>query len=189
MTELGLGMIHAWEAAGARPSAASANGVVLDEMRAALEDNFPLRVVASLPIHVAGDEWDAARRQHNAPLMLRRVLKAGDLHPHKLLAVTDCDLFIPMLSFVYGQAQLGGRAALVSLARLRQEFYGLPANPALLLARSRKEAIHETGHLFGLVHCSDAECAMSLSTNVRQIDLKNGALCSACRAQVWEGLL
>jgi archaemetzincin len=162
---------------------------VLDEMQTALENNFPLLVVRSAPVQMAGNEWDGGRQQHSAPLALRRVAAAGDSRPEKLLAVTGCDLFIPMLSFVYGQAQLGGKAGLVSLARLRQQFYGLPANRALLLARSRKEAVHETGHLFGLVHCPDSECAMSLSTNVRQIDLKTDALCPACRAQVWEGSL
>jgi archaemetzincin len=91
-----------------------------------------------------------------------------------------------MLTFVYGQAQLGGRAAIVSLARLRQEYYRLPANPALLQARARKEAVHETGHLFGLVHCEADACAMRLSTTVRQIDLKSELLCAACAERAWE---
>ena len=130
--------------------------------------------------------WDAARRQYGSvPILLR--LAAG--HPQesgKLLALTNRDLFIPMLSFIYGQAQLGGRIALVSLARLRQEFYGLPPNAGLLAARAEKECLHEAGHAFGLVHCSDKSCAMSLSTNIRQIDLKNAALCSACAAATRE---
>jgi archaemetzincin len=162
---------------------------ILDEMQTALETNFPLLVVRAAPVMMAGNEWDEKRNQHSAPLVLRRVLTTRAPWTRKLLAVTTCDLFIPMLSFVYGQAQLGGRAAVVSLARLRQQFYGLPENVTLLLARSRKEAVHETGHLFGLVHCPDTACAMSLSTNVRQIDLKTDALCPACRAQVWEGSL
>jgi archaemetzincin len=96
-----------------------------------------------------------------------------------LLAVTDRDLFVPVLTFVFGQAQLGGRSAVVSLARLRQEFYGLAAQSRVLLERAAKEALHETGHMFGLVHCADRSCAMSLATNVRQIDLKQAGFLRA----------
>ena len=99
----------------------------------------------------------------------------------KLLAITERDLFIPVLTFVYGHAQLGGRVAAISLARLRQEFYGLPANQPVFLERALKEALHETGHTFGLVHCADRECAMSLATNIRQIDLKRAAFCASAR--------
>ena len=98
----------------------------------------------------------------------------------KLLAVTERDLFIPVLTFVFGQAQLGGRVGVVSFARLRQEFYGLAPNREVFLERAYKEALHETGHLFGLVHCAERKCAMSLATTVRQIDLKDDAFCAAC---------
>ena len=162
---------------------------ILTEMQTALEENFPLQVWRGTGPGPSGDAWDEKRGQHSAPLVLQRVLDRADARAEKILAVTASDLFIPMLSFVYGQAQLGGRAGIVSVARLHQEFYGLAPNGELLLARARKEAVHETGHLFGLVHCEEIECAMSLSTNVRQIDLKNDFLCEACRTQVWEGYL
>jgi archaemetzincin len=98
--------------------------------------------------------------------------------------VTTRDLFIPVLTFVFGQAQLGGRLGVVSLARLKQEFYGLPENRDVFLQRAAKEALHEAGHLFGLVHCADHECAMALSTGVRQIDLKQASFCSPCRGRI-----
>jgi archaemetzincin len=72
----------------------------------------------------------------------------------------------------------------VSFARLRQEFYGLAGNREVFLERAYKEALHETGHLFGLVHCPERKCAMSLATTVRQIDLKDDAYCSACTARL-----
>ena len=85
-----------------------------------------------------------------------------------------------MLSFVYGQAQLGGPVALLSLARLRQEFYGLGPNTGLFLSRVRKETLHEVGHTYGLTHCGDARCTMALSTDVRHVDAKNEEFCSGC---------
>jgi len=94
---------------------------------------------------------------------------------------------VPMLTFVFGQAQLGGRVAIVSLARLRQEFYGLPADPILVRERAVKEALHEMGHAFGLVHCVDPLCAMSLSTQVEQVDAKLPDVCPSCRTLLREG--
>ena len=85
----------------------------------------------------------------------------------RLLGITEHDLFIPMLSFVFGQAQLGGKAALVSFARLRQEFYGIDPADAVFTERARKEMLHELGHTFGLTHCPDRGCPMSLSTGNR----------------------
>jgi archaemetzincin len=128
--------------------------------------------------------WDATRRQHNSVPILRRVAEFCPPDAFRLLAVTQADLFIPMLTFVYGQAQMPGRVAMISLARLRQEFYGLEPNSPLLLSRAMKESLHELGHTFGLVHCPDRSCAMALSTNIRQLDLKNGEYCGACSVLV-----
>lgn len=128
--------------------------------------------------------YDARRGQYRSADVLEM---AGRLCPRdawKLLAITGRDLFVPVLTFVFGQAQLGGRVGVVSLARLRQEFYGLEPNPEILLERTAKEVLHESGHLFGLVHCPDAACAMALATNVRQIDGKQAAWCAGCMARL-----
>lgn len=113
-------------------------------------------------------------------------LAAGAAADAVTLGVTEKDLCLPMLSFVFGHAQLGGRVAVVSLARLRQEFYGLPPDAVLLQERAAKEAVHEVGHAYGLVHCPDPECAMSLSTGIEQVDAKQAALCRTCRALLRE---
>ena len=47
----------------------------------------------------------------------------------RLLGITGLDLYIPILTFVFGEAQMGGPCAIVSYHRLAQEFYGLPARP------------------------------------------------------------
>ena len=128
--------------------------------------------------------FDPVRNQYGSIAVLEMLARRCPADALKLLAVTGQDLFIPVLTFVFGQAQLGGRVAVVSLARLKQEFYGLPANREIFLERAYKEALHETGHTFGLVHCADRSCAMSLATNIRQIDLKQAAFCSTCSEQL-----
>ncbi len=124
--------------------------------------------------------YDAARNQYSSTLVLREALDRRPADALKLMVITDHDIFIPMLSFVYGQAQLNGPAAVLSLSRLRQEFYGLPPNHALFLLRVRKEALHEIGHCFGLTHCSDPLCTMRLSTNLQLLDEKQAEFCGDC---------
>ena len=98
-----------------------------------------------------------------------------------LLAVTDLDLYIPILTFVFGEAQLGGRCAVVSYHRLTQEFYGLEPDQGLLIERLIKESVHELGHTLGMTHCDDYECVMAASYSVEWIDMKGSALCGECR--------
>lgn len=101
--------------------------------------------------------------------------------PPKILGVSSEDLFIPILTYVFGEAQLGGEIAVVSYHRLETERYGLPPDPVLAQSRLLKEAIHELGHTFGLIHCSAQECVMHTSTYAEDIDIKLGAFCPACK--------
>lgn len=132
--------------------------------------------------------YDTHRSQYDATALLKAALAAKPVDTDRLLVVTDKDIFIPMLTFIFGQAQVDGPAALLSLARLKQEFYGMPARHELMLERARKEIVHELGHTFGLVHCADKQCAMALSINVTNIDIKRDALCGACARNLAERL-
>jgi len=103
----------------------------------------------------------------------------------RLLGVTELDLYIPILTFVFGEAQVGNSCAVVSTHRLRGEFYGLPPDAGLLQERLLKEAVHELGHTLRLPHCEDYRCAMAPSHAVEWIDLKGSALCPDCRARAF----
>lgn len=98
----------------------------------------------------------------------------------KLLAVTRLDLYSPIFSHMYGEAQLRGKCALMSLCRLDPEFYDLPPNPILFISRCRKEAVHELGHTFGLVHCRDENCIMFPSSTIEDTDTRSESFCPVC---------
>lgn len=128
--------------------------------------------------------FDAGRRQYYSTAILQRLERQCDPDV-RILGVTSCDLFVPVLTFVFGEAQLEGNCATVSLARLREEAYGLPAREDLLRARLLKEAVHELGHTFGLRHCADWRCVMTSSHAVERLDVKSAEFCAACRKSVF----
>lgn len=161
---------------------------VLGTLEGCIVRSFALQARRMAPLSEPDFAYDPRRGQFGSTEILREVLRRRSADATLVLAVTEADLFIPMLTFVFGLAQLGGRAALISLARLRQEFYGLAPDRSLFLARVAKEALHELGHSVGLVHCLDPACTLSLSTNIGQVDAKGQDLCSVCDALLEEKL-
>jgi archaemetzincin len=124
--------------------------------------------------------YNPVRGQYHSTEILKRILQYPHAESWRVLGVTDADLYIPILTFVFGEAQLGDTGAVVSTHRLRPEFYGMPQDPELLQERLLKEALHELGHTFGLPHCPDYLCVMSASHSVERIDLKQTDFCMAC---------
>jgi archaemetzincin len=141
-----------------------------------------LGVACSVPGRAvdASSAFHPQRRQYNSTEILKILAPYLSPETWRVLGVTELDLFIPILTFVFGEARLGGRDAVVSLRRLRQEFYGMPADPEILEARLLKESLHELGHTLGLRHCSAYRCAMSSSHAVENIDLKDAEFCARC---------
>ncbi len=141
-------------------------------------------------VHVDFDlhnAFDSSRGQYNSTLLLSRLPGPGvpsNGNTLKQIGLVDVDLFIPVLTFVFGEAQFDGQAAVVSTHRLSNQYYGLPRSHELLLARLEKEIIHELGHTFGMYHCRQFECVMRSSTYVEEIDMKKALPCAACTARL-----
>jgi len=128
--------------------------------------------------------FDTSRGQYHSTAVLAQLLAAATESDDKWIAVVDVDLYIPILTFVFGEAQFAGPAAVVSTHRLSNMYYGLPRNDSQLLERLEKEMVHELGHLFGLYHCRQFECVMRSSTYVEEIDLKHATPCPACSSAI-----
>ncbi len=124
--------------------------------------------------------FHAERRQYHSTEILARLQTLAGPESWRILGVTDFDLYIPILTFVFGEAQLGGNVAVVSSHRLHQEFYGLPGDDGLFRDRLLKESLHEIGHTLDLRHCEDYRCAMAGSHAVEWIDVKEAMICPEC---------
>lgn len=125
--------------------------------------------------------FDTVRDQYHSTRLLKGLETQIEQKENKILGITHLDLFIPILTYVFGEAHLNGPAAVASDYRLNPQFYGLPPNPELVKERLIKECIHELGHTLGLRHCPNPQCVMRTSTYVEEIDLKLDTLCSRCR--------
>lgn len=119
------------------------------------------------------------RGQYHSTMIIER-LSQVDGTEDVIVGVTGDDLFIPILKYVFGEAQMGGRIAVVSYHRMLQPFYGLPPDTELTAARIGKTAVHEIGHTLGLTHCDDYDCVMAASHSVEWLDVKGPSLCSTC---------
>jgi archaemetzincin len=128
--------------------------------------------------------YNPTRRQYNANKLLKPIDLVSYPQVTKKIGLFKVDLFIPILTYIFGQAVFNGNTGMASLYRLSNEHYGLKKDEALLLQRFAKVVIHELGHTFGLIHCHVPSCVMQSSTYVEDIDQKSQNLCIKCQAKI-----
>lgn len=123
---------------------------------------------------------DSSRNQHHSTSILQKLEKFAPTFAIKIIAITKVDLFIPILTHVYGEAQLGGRTCIVSTYRLRDHI-SAARTEAVFLKRIVKEAVHELGHTFNLRHCRENICIMHYCRTELDVDRKSDQLCRYCK--------
>lgn len=144
----------------------------------------------SLPVRIReghldlSEYYDPPRRQYDGNRLLKEVDYGFASDTDKTLGLFNVDLFIPILTYIFGQAFLNGRAGIASIYRLSNERYGIKPDEKIFVDRIRKEVIHELGHTFGLIHCNNSTCVMRSSTYVEDIDQKGHQLCGKCRSDL-----
>ena len=156
----------------------------LEILRVELENQIDLPCRLMKSIDSPEYAFNSERGQYHSLEILKHVL---DLTPEdgiKIIGICNVDLYVPILTFIFGQAQIDGLAAMVSIRRLNEEFYGKAFNETLTFQRAIKEVIHELGHTFGLAHCESSRCVMSLSIKVEHVDRKEVEFCDGCQALI-----
>ena len=151
------------------------------ELCPAIADFFSLPVEIMTPRYLPLHTHNLPRQQYHATQILEYLLNNHSDKPLRLLGITGVDLFIPIFTFVFGEAQLDGRSAVISTFRPGGGASLDKVPPDLLMERLLKLSIHELGHTFGLPHCRQDDCLMNFAPNLEKLDLKNLEICEYCR--------
>lgn len=156
---------------------------VVDYLISNLENIFSAEVESEQRREIPGNSHNLSRDQYLSTAFLKELnglTTGGEIS----LAVTDVDLFVPEMNFIFGEAEIGGKSAIISLARLRQDHNDGEPDKKLIKERVLKEAIHEIGHVLGFNHCSDSKCIMHFSNTLYDTDLKGPGFCAKCQAKL-----
>jgi archaemetzincin len=148
-----------------------------------LQEAFGVSVSFGSGLPLPAHAYNRERRQYLSNIILDMLnSRLSVSQGSRVLAVTNEDLYVPDLNFVFGQADASTGIAIISLARLRPEFFGKPPDEALFHQRAITEAVHEIGHTMGLIeHCPDRKCVMHFSNSLTDTDIKGHRFCIKCR--------
>ena len=157
---------------------------VLEELKEKLNQTFGCPVEVSPQAIKLEQSYNSKRGQYLSSKLLTRLKKSGAAKNEKSLGIVDVDLYAPGLNFIFGQAEIISGVAIISLCRLRPDYYESPSDESLFLDRAIKEAVHELGHTFGLEHCKNTRCVMHFSNSLADTDWKQAVFCSQCRPKL-----
>ena len=156
---------------------------ILEFLRIELTQIFGFEATINKAEHIPQYAFDPKRRQYHSTKILEW-LENIPVMDTRILGIVDLDLYVPELNFVFGEADVAHGVCVISLVRLRQEFYGLPENENLFLERALKEAVHELGHTYRLGHCRDTRCIMHFSNSLQDTDIKGPDFCPRCKLKL-----
>jgi archaemetzincin len=159
------------------------NLAILGALGDRLEQFFAQEARIQGKMDIPEGSWNARRGQYLSAHFLIHLPRS--IGHDRVLGVADVDMYAVGYDFVFGEAELNrDRRAVISVTRLRQEFYGKRHNQRLFEERMAKEAVHELGHTWGLVHCSNPRCVMHFTTSVEETDYKRVEYCALCQTKL-----
>jgi archaemetzincin len=152
---------------------------IVDAVSKTVQECFGIPTKTCTLLNDIGFAKDNERSQYHSTSILKELEAAAPQNSVKIAALCRVDLFIPILTYVYGEAQLDGKACIVSTHRLH-EGTDISLNNDVFFERITKEIIHELGHTFNLRHCQEPTCLMHYCRNEKDVDRKSNQLCRYC---------
>jgi archaemetzincin len=146
----------------------------------------PVDMLAAMEI--PEEAFQPHRGQYDAGLVLKYLARLSFPHHSRILAVTDVDLCTPILTFVFGEAELGRKLAIVSDFRLKHMEDGIMAPEGTYYERLAKVALHEIAHTFSLYHCETPKCLMRFSYGLSHLDELDIFFCERCSFMLRQSL-
>jgi archaemetzincin len=160
------------------------NAQLLKSLTAELSKLFSCKInIINLPMGIE-NFLSNERGQYFSTRIIAETINYSSEFNGKVIVLTDVDIYVPVLTFIFGEAQLNGKHSIVSVCRLHEEFYSGESNAGLLLERTVKETLHELGHNYGLVHCLNWDCVMHSSPGIEEVDIKGSRYCRSCALKV-----
>jgi archaemetzincin len=160
------------------------NTTLLNDVVKALSTIFTSEInIINIPLDISS-AYSKERGQYFSTQLISDALKMTNGIEGKVVIMVEFDLFVPVFTYVFGEAQLNGKYSIVSVCRLHEEFYSGTTNDIILFERTLKEVLHELGHNFGLIHCKDWDCVMHVSQGIEEIDIKGSNYCSDCKGKI-----
>ncbi|MEA3253369.1 MAG: archaemetzincin family Zn-dependent metalloprotease [Chloroflexota bacterium] len=156
----------------------------MEELRGKVNLVFHCPVEIKQGFSYLAHAYNPERRQYLSANLLASLNSPPREKEERAVGIVDVDLYIPRLDFIFGEADASSGTAIISLCRLRQEYYGLAPDKTLFIERATKEITHELGHTFGLGHCPDARCIMHFSNCLADTDYKELNFCTNCRPRM-----
>lgn len=164
--------------------------VPVDEIDSQIINHISYKIEEVFKLRIRTKDWNTISDIARSEFRFRSMYRSTELLNYfsenlpdetgKILFIADSDLYSPVFSKFYGEAQLNGKTGILSLFHLKEDSGSRMKNKQILLSRAEKEAIHEIGHLFGLIHCRDVNCVMHLSSTIYDIDIKSSSFCNHC---------
>jgi archaemetzincin len=158
-------------------------------LKTGLETAFKRNVEINNQINNLKYAYDRARNQYTSPRLLSRLRRMRKAPADKVMAVVDVDLYSPGYDFIYGEADVKAGLATLSIYRLRETTANGRPDSHLLMERIIREAVHEVGHLYGLVHCKNPKCVMRTCTCAAEVDEAGNGLCADCQGTLNPNLM
>lgn len=164
------------------------DGKFVKEVCGEVEGLMNVRFKTLMGFETPAIAWNQMRRQHDAAKIIDILSKNKEAvfieKDMPTLGITEDDIYYDGKNFVFGIEEPQTGCLLVSIARLKPEFYKERPNAFVLKDRAVKEVMHEIGHNIGLDHCIHPFCVMSFSPSARDVDAKQKDFCKGCRIKL-----
>lgn len=155
---------------------------VVDNVAAALHQQYGLETDIEFPLAYSEVDIDLSAAPYSAEQILAAPRQQG---PEQIvLLVTRLPITHNGREFIFGLADPASSSCVMSTYRLFQAATdNTYTDPETAIARVRKEALHEVGHVLGRSHCGNQKCVMNFSINVESVDNKSEQLCPECAGE------